>query len=104
MTTIPAPGAPELPVLPEPGQTSSVIDSVMRRLEVHSFTADQMQAYALEAIALDRNRRAVPVVAEGEQVGPRCWLGGRCIEPNYCESDRFRCAKSDAARAPKERT
>ncbi len=43
--------AGELPPLPEPSQTSHVTDSVMRKLEVRTFTADQMQAYARTATA-----------------------------------------------------
>ena len=37
--------------LPEPEQTSYVIDGAMRRYEVRSYTADQMFAYAGGAVA-----------------------------------------------------
>jgi hypothetical protein len=52
-----APEPAELPPLPEPDQHSYVADSVMRQLTVLSFTADQMRAYALAAVAADRATR-----------------------------------------------
>lgn len=41
----------DLPPLPEPAQTSHVTDSVMRKLEVRTHTADQMREYARLALA-----------------------------------------------------
>lgn len=40
----------QLGPLPEPAQMSFLVDSVMRRYEVRSYTADQMRAYAAAAI------------------------------------------------------
>lgn len=63
-----------LPPLPEPAQTSSVIDSTMRRLEVHSYTAAQMQAYAQAAVLAEREECAKLCEAEFsiEGIAQRC--------------------------------
>jgi hypothetical protein len=67
MTTsnTPAPKAVEaLPELPEPDQVSYVIDSVMRKYEVRTFTADQMREYARTAVS------AALAAAQAEQTKP----------------------------------